>query len=63
MLFRSRTQRTGKPFARLLLLNGFTFEALKFKFPAFVEPALFGELLQEYPFEPTFVNAPEVRLR
>ncbi|MCX4302382.1 MAG: hypothetical protein OSJ35_09200 [Alistipes sp.] len=47
----------------MLLLNGFTFEALKFKFPAFVEPALFGELLQEYPFEPTFVNAPEVRLR
>ncbi|MCX4302383.1 MAG: hypothetical protein OSJ35_09205, partial [Alistipes sp.] len=59
----TRTQRTVKPFARLSLLSGFTFEELKFKLPAFVEPALFGELLQDQPPEPTLDNAPEARLR
>ena len=42
----TRTQRTGMAVARFPLLSGFTFEALKFKYPAFVEPALYGALLQ-----------------
>lgn len=57
------TQRTGKPYARLLPFSGFTFEALKFKLLAFAEPDEFGELLHEPPHVPTLVKAPESRLR
>ena len=41
----TRTQRTEKPFARLLLLTGFTPPELKFKFPALTSEE-YGELLQ-----------------
>ena len=55
------TQRTGRPFARLLSFSGFTFEELKFKFPAFVADD--GEQLQEYPFVLTLASSPLLLLR
>ena len=42
----TRTQRTEKPFPRLLLLSGYTLPELKFKLPAFAEEESYGELLQ-----------------
>ena len=41
----TRTQRTDKPFARFVLLTGYTPVELKFKFPALTSDE-YGELLQ-----------------
>ena len=62
-LRRCWTQRTGKPFARLLLFSGFTTVASKPRLPALTLPEALGDEDQAKPLAPTLVKAPVSRLR
>ncbi len=59
----SCTQRTGKPYARLLSFSGYTMELRKYKIDPPTLDAEYGELLQAKPAEPTTPRPPELLAR